>query len=78
MIHEGNSAIFGHYKLCLSLGEDWYEFNDKIVKKINRESIKGYSDRGEICCLFYRRPTLICDNKKIPIPFQLKNSVTQY
>lgn len=76
MVHEGTSAVYGHYKLCLLLGdEQWYEFNDKNVSLTSKEVIYGYRDRGEICCLFYRRPLLVCNAKKIPIPFPLKNAV---
>jgi len=39
MVHQGNSATFGHYKLCLLLSDEWYEFNDKHVSKINKAAI---------------------------------------
>ncbi len=78
MIHEGTSPVFGHYKLCLLLGDTWYEFNDKKVTVISRKEVDGYRDRGEICCLFYRRPLLICNSDKMPVPFPLKNAVSQY
>jgi ubiquitin C-terminal hydrolase len=78
MVHQGNSATFGHYKLCLLLSEEWYEFNDKHVSKIDRSAVDEYKNKGEICCLFYRRPLLACNNNKIPIPFPLKNSVSKF
>lgn len=46
MIHEGTSATYGHYKLCLHLGDEWYEFNDKNVGLISRDVVDGYRDRG--------------------------------
>lgn len=78
MVHQGTSAVFGHYKLCLLLAEQWYEFNDKQVSLSSSAAVEAYRDKGEICCLFYRRPELICTSKKTAIPFSLKNSVTQF
>ena len=46
MVHQGTSATFGHYKLCLNQADQWYEFNDKYVSKITRETVDGYRDRG--------------------------------
>ena len=78
MVHQGTSATFGHYKLCLNLSDQWFEFNDKHVSKISRATVDGYKDKGEICCLFYRRPTLICNDNKIPVPYPLKTSVSKF
>ena len=77
-MHQGTSASFGHYKLCLLLDEEWFEFNDKEVKKISKGVVEDYKIKGEICCLFYRRPLLVCNNNKIPVPFPLKNGVSQF
>jgi ubiquitin C-terminal hydrolase len=46
MVHQGNSAVFGHYKLCLLLNDEWYEFNDKKVSKISREGVEDYKAKG--------------------------------
>ena len=37
MIHEGTSAVSGHYKICINVGEDnWNEYNDRIVTPISK------------------------------------------
>lgn len=77
MIHEGSSAIHGHYKVCIKINDNWLEYNDRIVKNIPSSRIDEYKVRGEICCLFYRRPNLICDSQRLPIPLSLKNLVGQ-
>lgn len=77
MIHEGASASYGHYKVCIHLGGDlWNEYNDRTVTSISKEKIQSYKDKGEICCLFYRRPALICDGSRIPVSHSLKSLVT--
>lgn len=72
MIHEGSSAIHGHYKVCIKINENWFEYNDRIVKNIPSSRIDEYKNKGEICCLFYRRPNLICDSQRLPITHTLK------
>ena len=40
MIHEGTSAVSGHYKICINVGEDkWNEYNDRTVISIDKEQI---------------------------------------
>jgi hypothetical protein len=77
MIHQGASAVHGHYKVCITIGDAWFEYNDRTVTAVPNQKIEEYKARGEICCLFYRRPTLLCDNQRIPIPLALKNLVSQ-
>jgi hypothetical protein len=36
-----------------------------------------YKRKGEICCLFYRRPSLACNNQRFAIPINLKHLVVQ-
>ena len=78
MIHEGTSAVSGHYKICIKVGEEqWNEYNDRTVTAVSRERIENYKQRGEICCLFYRRPVLLCNLARVPVPLQLKTLVGQ-
>ena len=36
MIHEGTSAVSGHYKICINVGEDrWNEYNDRNVTTVS-------------------------------------------
>lgn len=77
MIHCGKSAESGHYKLCLSVNGEWIEFNDRRTDIISEEKIKEYKRKGEICCLFYRRSTLICQSDKNQVPATLKKLVQE-
>ena len=76
MIHQGNTATSGHYKVVLNTDQDkWVEFNDRKVYPIDQAKIDTYSKKGQICCLFYRRPTLICTQKKVALSGALKSKV---
>jgi ubiquitin C-terminal hydrolase len=77
MIHQGSSAVHGHYKVCILINDNWFEYNDRIVTPVPASRIDDYKAKGEICCLFYRRPTLLCDSQRIPVPMSLKNLVGQ-
>jgi ubiquitin C-terminal hydrolase len=77
MIHEGTSAVHGHYKVCISINDNWFEYNDRIVRAIPAARIEEFKNKGEICCLFYRRPSLLCDSQRIPVPLSLKTLVGQ-
>ena len=78
MIHEGTSAVSGHYKICINVGDDkWNEYNDRTVTPITKERIENYKKRGEICCLFYRRPVLDCNLQRIPVTLSLKTYINQ-
>ncbi len=57
-------------------GNKWIEFNDRKVDSISMEKIENYSKKGQICCLFYRRPTLVCNDKKVAIPGSLKTIIS--
>lgn len=57
--------------------DTWVEFNDRSVYKITYDKIEIYKQKGHICCLFYKRSSLLCTNKKVPITGQLKNKVNE-
>jgi len=47
MIHEGKTAGYGHYKVCIHLGGDiWNEYNDKTVTSISKDRIQAYKEKG--------------------------------
>lgn len=77
MIHCGKTAESGHYKLCILINGDWIEFNDRRTEIVKEEKIKDYKKKGEICCLFYRRSTLICQSEKMQVPASLKKLVQE-
>ena len=77
MIHEGSTATSGHYKVLLQLDGKWTEFNDRKVEIISEQKVNSYSDKGQVCCLFYKRPALICSEKKVPITGALKAKVQE-
>ena len=72
MIHQGSSAVSGHYKVCINIDGSWVEYNDRLVTSIPDSKIQEYKVKGEICCLFYRRCSLVCDSQRIPVPGSLK------
>lgn len=39
MIHQGPSAVHGHYKVCININDRWFEYNDRIVSAIPSEKI---------------------------------------
>lgn len=60
MIHEGSSANSGHYKVLLQIDGKWTEFNDRKVGVISEDKVNAYNEKGQVCCLFYKRPALAC------------------
>jgi uncharacterized UBP type Zn finger protein len=46
MIHCGKSAESGHYKLCIKVGDNWVEFNDRRTSVISEAKIKEYKEKG--------------------------------
>ena len=48
--HIGN-INYGHYYAYIRIGENWYEFNDSIVKK----AYKMDYDNSSVCVLFYEK-----------------------
>ena len=77
MIHCGKSAESGHYKLCLRINGEWVEFNDRKAEVISEYKVKEYKKKGEVCCLFYRRSSLVCQSEKFQVPATLKKLVQE-
>ena len=48
--HIGN-IDYGHYYSYIKIGEIWYEFNDSIIRTINRMDFNN----GYVCVLFYEK-----------------------
>lgn len=78
MIHQGDSPVAGHYKLCVRVAADqWIEYNDRKVSTVGESIIQKYKDKGEISCLFYRRSSLVCSEPTGTLSYNLKTTVTQ-
>lgn len=78
MIHEGSDPNYGHYKVIfLTETNQWVEFNDRKVEYITDQKVEAYRKKGQICCLFYKRPSLVCTDKKVPITGSLKSKVQE-
>ena len=78
MIHAGKTAESGHYKMCIRTNEqknEWVEFNDRKTSVVSAAKIEEYKKNGDICCLFYRRNSLVCNSELTPIPSSLKKLV---
>ena len=35
MIHQGQTANHGHYKICIKINQNWFEYNDIKVTNIS-------------------------------------------
>ena len=78
MIHCGTTADSGHYKICIKVDPQknvWAELNDRRTEDITYDKILEYKKRGEICCIFYKRSTLVSQPEKAQIPSSLKKFV---
>ena len=50
-IHHNGNLQYGHYYSNIKIENEWYEFNDSLVTKIN--SFVGRS--SNVCVLFYQK-----------------------
>ena len=66
--------------MCIKVDEhrdSWVEFNDRRTDQVPSTKIEEYKKKGDICCLFYKRSTLVCRSEKCPIPINLKKMVKE-
>lgn len=82
LVHSGG-AYGGHYYAYISNGKDWYRFDDRIVRKVDRHQMRKYGNFDKIISgsnaylLFYRDVKTFKESNpdEIEIPQQLLEKV---